>query len=163
MVTSKYNGKNFETMMDYRSNDGHTIIFSNNPDSNLVFNFDLFSLEVKDIIGMSKVKLMMSFRHLIDFMILALDCIDYADPQIMNIPSQNTFESYSLVFDYIDESNIHFEVYLRSPSDTILISDVLFDQDSLTGLVIAIQNDYLERNHALEVLARMKEMGIYLA
>jgi len=162
MVTSHYNGQYnyYETSMNYKSNDNYMIILSNKPDSPMVFGFDLFTLEIKDIIGMTKVKLILSFNHLIQFMISALDSIDYADPQIMNIPSQNPYESYSIVFDFIDEMNIQLEIYLRNPIQSILVSDILFDQESLTNLVNTILNDYLERNHSIEALTQMKKSGI---
>ena len=164
MVTSKFNGSSYETIMDYKTIDNHTIYISNSPDTPMVFdNYDLFNLEVKDIIGMSNIKIVLSFRHLIDLIVCALDSIDYAEPEIMNVPSStNIYESYSLIFDYIDDQNIHFEIYKRNPVTSILIIDIPFNIDSIINFVSSILDEYLEKNHRVEAVKYLQQSGIII-
>jgi len=163
MVTSRYNGKYLETIMDFKTMDNHVIYISNSPDSPMVFNSDLFTIEIKDIIGLTKIKLVISFKHLIDLIICALDSIDYAEPELINIPSStNIYESYSLVFDFIDDDNIRFEIYQRNPYTSILIIDIPFDLDHIYDLTSAILDDYLEKNHRIEAIKYLQSSGIIM-
>ena len=160
MVTSTFTGKGYTTTMDYITGDSSRIIISNNPDTPLVFNFDLFEFEIKDIIGLSKIKFKMSFKHLMDFIILALNCIDYAESQIMNIPSEIPYESLSIVFDYIEDTNIHFIIYRSTIYQSIVVVDIVFIEDTLCDFINTIINDYLEKNHKIELIQYMHKEGI---
>jgi hypothetical protein len=164
MVTSNFNGQYYETIMNFKTLDNHIIYISNSPDTPMVFsNYDLFTLEVKDIIGMSNIKITLSFRHLIDLIICALDSIDYAEPEIMNIPSStNIYESYSLIFDYLDDDSIHFEIYKRNPVTSLLIIDIPFNIDSIINFVQVVLDDYLEKNHRVEAVKYLQQSGIII-
>ena len=163
MVTSKYNGKYLETTMDFKTMDNHTIYITNSPDLPMVFNSDLFTMEIKDIIGLSKIKLVLSFRHLIDLIICALDCIDYAEPELINIPSStNIYESYSIVFDFIDDDNIRFEIYQRNPYTSILLIDIPFNLDYIYDFTTVVLDEYLEKNHRVEAIKYLQSSGIIM-
>ena len=162
MVTTTFNGTYYQTSMTFNTLDGHIIYISNCPDMPMVFSSDLFTLEIKDIIGMSNVKLSLSFKHLIELMICALDSVDYAEPELINIPSTNIYESYSLIFDYIEDDNIHFEIYKRNPYSSILIVDIPFNLDKIIEFITVVLDEYLEKNHRIEAIKYMHESGIIM-
>ena len=165
MVTSKYMPDgSFRTIFDYHIQSFRILIYSNQ-DRAMVFDTDLYTLEIQDIIGMTIVSVVLSFIHLIDIITYGLDTMDYTEPTIINVPAQNPFESFSIIFDYIDENNIHFEIYKRNDAmhQSILMSDIIFDQDNLINFLDAILSDFLESNHKIEAIARLRDNGIIIS